>query len=66
MQVKKCLGARNWQLQGWGDDTKGGSKGCINVEDFQLIHDTLEDPSPEYGDLIEIKVRFLISLDTFF
>ena len=39
--------------------------GALMLEEFQLIHDPLPDPKPEYGDLIEVlKVSILNNLDT--
>ena len=44
---------------------KEAGRGALTMEDFQLIHDPLPDPSPAYGDLIKIiKVSTLNSLGT--
>ena len=41
------------------------ARGALMLEDFQLIHNPLPDPAPEYGDLIEvIKVSIINNLDT--
>ena len=48
-----------------GMTPKEAARGALTMEDFQLIHDPLPDPSPAYGDLIKvIKVSTLNSLDT--